>query len=78
MTSPSSSSPEGRLSPRTPGQAPAQRSQGNTFSSQPNYAQTTPVVFNSGTNSTVTLYIGFFGDGQDQFIQVDDVSLTQR
>ncbi len=49
-----------------------------TFSSQPHYAQTTPVVFNSGTNSTVTLYIGFFGDGQDQFIQIDDVSLTQR
>lgn len=47
------------------------------FYNLPNYAQPTPVTFNSGSNSTVTLFVGFYGTGQDQDIQLDDVSLSQ-
>ncbi len=49
--------------------------QQTTFGALPSYGQTAPVTFNSGSYSTMTLYIGFVGTGQDQYIQVDDVAV---
>ena len=45
-----------------------------TFSASPNYSQLS-VSFNSGSNSTVKVYIGFFGQGVEQFFRADDISL---
>ena len=33
------------------------------------------VSFNSGNNSSVVIYVGFYGTGADQFVRIDDVSL---
>ena len=49
--------------------------QQTTFGALPSYGRTAPVTFNSGSYSTMTLYIGFVGTGQDQYIQVDDVAV---
>jgi len=44
-------------------------------SALPNYTQLT-VTFNSGSNSTVKVYGGFWGQGADYWMQLDDISLT--
>jgi hypothetical protein len=45
-----------------------------TFGSLPTYTQKT-VAFNSGSNTSVTVYAGFWGPGADSWIRLDDVSL---
>jgi len=45
-----------------------------SFSASPNYTQQT-VSFNSGSNSTITVYCGFWGQGADQWLRMDDIAL---
>ena len=45
-----------------------------TFGSSPSYSQL-QVTFNSGSNSTVKVYMGYFGQGVPRFIRADDISL---
>ncbi len=40
----------------------------------PSYQNST-FTFNTGNNSVITIYVGFFGTGADQFVRVDDVTL---
>jgi hypothetical protein len=42
----------------------------------PEYTSRT-VTFNSGSNTTVSVYAGYWAPGADSFIQVDDFSLTR-
>jgi hypothetical protein len=44
------------------------------FGSLPSYTQKT-VSFNSGSNTSVIVYAGFWGPGADSWIRVDDVSV---
>jgi hypothetical protein len=44
------------------------------FSSLPTYTQKS-VSFNSGSNTSVIVYAGFWGPGADSWIRVDDVSV---
>lgn len=46
-----------------------------SFGSLPAYTQET-VSFNSGANTTVTVYAGYWGPGADSWIRVDDVSVS--
>jgi hypothetical protein len=45
------------------------------YGSLPAYAQQT-VDFNSGANTTMTVYAGYWSPGADSFVQIDDVNLT--
>ncbi len=45
-----------------------------TFGSLPGYGQLS-VTFNSGSNTTVKVYIGFWGQGSTRWIRADDISL---
>jgi hypothetical protein len=45
-----------------------------TFGSLPSYTQKS-VSFNSGSNTSVTVYAGFWGPGADSWIRVDDLSV---
>lgn len=45
-----------------------------SFSAAPGYTQLT-VPFNSGSNSQVTVFCGFWGTGSDQWLRMDDFSL---
>ncbi|GAA1688174.1 hypothetical protein GCM10009765_42060 [Fodinicola feengrottensis] len=45
------------------------------YGSQPSYGQLT-VPFTSGSNTTMTIYAGYWSPGADSWIQVDDVALT--
>jgi len=35
------------------------------------------VTFNSGSNTTVSVFAGYWAPGADSFIQVDDFTLTR-
>lgn len=48
-----------------------------SFQALPNYTLIT-VNFNSGSNTTVKTYAGFWGQGTDYWMQIDDVALTQQ
>lgn len=50
--------------------------QETSFSAAPGYTQLT-VTFNSGSNSTVKVYAGFWGQSVDYWLRIDDVSLHQ-
>lgn len=45
-----------------------------SFSAAPGYTQLT-VTFNSGSNTTVKVYVGFWGQNTDYWVRLDDVSL---
>ncbi|WP_434389745.1 hypothetical protein [Melittangium boletus] len=47
------------------------------YGSLPGYTQQT-VAFNSGNNSTVSVFAGFWGVGADAFVQLDDLTLTRQ
>ncbi len=44
----------------------------------PNTFNKLTVNFNSGTNTSVTVFLGYWGPGQDSWVQVDDLALTQQ
>jgi hypothetical protein len=44
------------------------------FSASPNYSQLT-VSFNSGSNSQVTVYVGFWGQNTDYWLRADDIAI---
>jgi hypothetical protein len=44
------------------------------FGSLPSYTNQT-VSFNSGSNSTVSIYVGYWGPGADSWINFGDVTL---
>ncbi len=46
-----------------------------SFQALPNYTPLT-VNFNSGSNATVKVYAGFWGQGTDYWMQLDDISLV--
>jgi hypothetical protein len=46
----------------------------NSFSAAPGYTQIT-VPFNSGSNSRVSIFSGFWGTGSDQWLRIDDFGL---
>lgn len=48
--------------------------QETSFTALPFYTQQI-VNFNSGPNATVTIYVGFWGQGTDYWTQLDDISL---
>ncbi len=50
--------------------------QQTSFSAAPGYTQQT-VMFNSGSNSAVQVFVGFWGQSTDRWLRVDDVSLHQ-
>lgn len=45
-----------------------------SFGSLPSYGQLN-VTFNSGSNTTVKVFVGFWGQGSTRWIRVDDISL---
>lgn len=47
------------------------------YGGSPDYTQKT-VSFNSGSNTSITLFVGYWAPGADSWIQVDDVSLTKN
>jgi len=50
--------------------------QETSFNASPAYAQLT-VTFNSGSNSTVRVFAGFWGQSTDRWLRRDDISLHQ-
>jgi hypothetical protein len=48
--------------------------QQTTFSAAPSYTQLF-VPFNSGSNSTVWVFCGFWGAGADRWLRIDDISI---
>ena len=50
--------------------------QETSFNASPGYTHLT-VRFNSGSNSTVRVFVGFWGQSTDRWLRIDDISLHQ-
>ena len=50
--------------------------QETSFTAAPGYTQLS-VTFNSGSNSTVKVFAGFWGQSTDRWLRIDNISLHQ-